>query len=155
MATLFPANSDADPQRDDAPTVPAALFSEDAPLPDISHALAGGALLSEPVRPAVPQGPSPEQRKQVALELIDTHHKRIADTIRNMWGYKECSAYINKLIMSGGDGMGNARIGFNQQAVEAMLVLVEIHDAQFGNSTEGSATGFADSSVRSGLDGAR
>jgi hypothetical protein len=154
MATNFSDRANADFEWEDAPTVPAALLPEENPLPDISHALAGG-LVEEPAQAVVPQGPSPEQRKQVALQVIDTHHKRIADTIRNMWGYKECSDYINKLIMSGGDGMGHARIGFNQQAVEAMLALVEIHDAQFGAPLNSGGSGFADSSVRSGLDGAR
>jgi hypothetical protein len=73
-----------------------------------------------------------EQRKNDALEMVELHHRRIANTIRTLWGYKECGVYINKLIMSGGDGMGHARVGFNQEAVEAMLVLSDIHDAEFG-----------------------
>jgi hypothetical protein len=64
--------------------------------------------------------------------MVELHHRRIANTIRTLWGYKECGVYINKLIMSGGDGMGHARVGFNQEAVEAMLVLSDIHDAEFG-----------------------
>ena len=71
-------------------------------------------------------------RKNAALETVELHHKRIANTIRTLWGYKECSVYINKLIMAGGDGMGHARVGFNQEAVEAMLVLSDLHDAEFG-----------------------
>ena len=73
-----------------------------------------------------------EQRKKIALDTVDLHHHRIANTIRTLWGYKECSVYINKLIMAGGDGMGHARVGFNQDAVEAMLALSDIHDAEFG-----------------------
>jgi hypothetical protein len=70
--------------------------------------------------------------KSAALETVERHHKRIANTIRTLWGYKECSVYINKLIMAGGDGMGHARVGFNQEAVEAMLLLSDLHDAEFG-----------------------
>ena len=70
--------------------------------------------------------------KNAALETVERHHKRIANTIRTLWGYKECSVYINKLIMAGGDGMGHARVGFNQEAVEAMLLLSDLHDAEFG-----------------------
>ena len=77
--------------------------------------------------PATPSDP-----KTAALETVELHHKRIANTIRTLWGYKECSVYINKLIMAGGDGMGHARVGFNQEAVEAMLVLSDLHDAEFG-----------------------
>jgi hypothetical protein len=72
------------------------------------------------------------QRKSNALEVVELHHHRIANTIRTLWGYKECSVYINKLIMAGGDGMGHARVGFNQDAVQAMLELSDLHDAEFG-----------------------
>jgi hypothetical protein len=72
------------------------------------------------------------QRRDAALLVVDRHHHRVANTIRTMWGYKECSVYINKLVMAGGDGMGQARVGFNQEAVEAMLALSDIHDAEFG-----------------------
>jgi len=73
-----------------------------------------------------------EQRKEAALAVVELHHKRIANTIRTLWGYKECSVYINKLIMAGGDGMGHARVGFNQEAVQAMLALSDLHDGEFG-----------------------
>jgi hypothetical protein len=85
--------------------------------------------------PTVPMGllqATPAERKNAALETVELHHKRIANTIRTLWGYKECSVYINRLIMAGGDGMGHARVGFNQEAVEAMLLLSDLHDAEFG-----------------------
>lgn len=83
-----------------------------------------------------------QQRRDIALQTVQQHHQRIANTIRTLWGYKECSVYINKLIMAGGDGMGHARVGFNQDAVEAMLALSDIHDAEFGApSTLGGALG--------------
>jgi hypothetical protein len=85
---------------------------------------------------------SPEQRKEKALEAVEIHHPRIAATIRSMWGYKECSVYINKLIMSGGDGMGNARIGFNPSAVDAMMLLTDLHDQQFGVLDIGPVSSF-------------
>ena len=83
---------------------------------------------------------TPEQRKNVAMTTLEQHHQRIANTIRTLWGYPECSTYINKLIMSGGDGMGNARVGFHQVAVEAMLELAELHDAEFGAPPSGAMT---------------
>jgi hypothetical protein len=70
--------------------------------------------------------------KDIALATVEQHHQRIANTIRTLWGYRECSVYINRLIMAGGDGMGHARVGFNQEAVAAMLALSDIHDAEFG-----------------------
>ena len=79
---------------------------------------------------------TPEQRKEDALCRVEMHHQRIAHTIRTLWGHKECSVYINRLIMNGGDGMGQARIGFNQSAAESMLVLADIHDKLYIADTD-------------------
>lgn len=98
---------------------------------------------------------SPDQRREDALVVVEMHHKRIANTIRTMWGYKECSMYIYKLIMNGGDGMGHARIGFNQDAAEAMMALAELHDELFGGEEGVGNLGFGDPTVRSGLDGSK
>lgn len=95
-----------------------------------------------------------EQQVDNALQVVEIHHQRIANTIRSLWGYKECSVYINQLIMSGGDGMGQARIGFNQKAVDAMMTLSDLHDQQFGSPDAGNSSSFAPT-VRAGLDGAR
>jgi hypothetical protein len=75
---------------------------------------------------------TPEQRKNDALEVVEKHHQRVANTIRTLWGDKECSTYISKLILDADDGMGHARAGFNQDAVVAMMDLATLHDAQFG-----------------------
>ena len=72
---------------------------------------------------------TPERKKREAMELLARDHKRIHDVIDMMWGQRECSAYIQKLLMSGGDGMGNSRIGFKVDAVAAMLVLSDLNDA--------------------------
>jgi hypothetical protein len=95
------------------------------------------------------------QRMAAALEVVELHHHRIATTLRSLWGYKECGAYINKLIMNGGDGMGKARVGFNQQAVDAMMVLADLHDTEFGAVETRSDTGFGDSSFQAGIHGHR
>lgn len=87
--------------------------------------------LEVPTQPLALEEKTLAQRKEDALAVVDLHHHRIANTIRNMWGYKECAMYLNKLIMDGGDGMGHARIGFNQEAVQAMLVLVDLHEKEF------------------------
>lgn len=91
-----------------------------------------------------------DQRREDALAVVELHHRRIANTIRTLWGYKECSVYIYKLILNGGDGMGMARIGFNQEAAEAMMDLAELHDAQFGTLEGDGAGGFLDPAVRAG-----
>lgn len=81
---------------------------------------------------------TPAQQAEEALAVIELHHARIAKTIRMMWGYKECSDYISKLLMTGYDDTGHARMGFHQEAVIAMMTLVEVHDQMFGfvRSTE-------------------
>jgi hypothetical protein len=108
------------------------------PMPPIAthQPAAGGDAMSAPTdEPTIPiplEQLTLEQRKEAALAVVELHHHRIANTIRTLWGYKECSVYINKLIMAGGDGMGHARVGFNQEAVQAMLALSDLHDAEFG-----------------------
>ena len=104
---------------------------------------------------------SPEQRLEAAMQIVDLHHHRVAKTIRTMWGAKECSDYISKLILSGVDGTGHSRIGFNQEAVDAMLVLGELHDAQFGTPPPHPGagfdpdSGFSDSAYRANWDSLR
>ena len=95
-------------------------------------------ISNAPTQPMGLEEMTPEQRKDVALGIVEAHHQRIANTIRTLWGYKECSVYINKLIMNGGDGMGHARIGFNQDAVQAMLDLADIHDTLYGAQIDSS-----------------
>ncbi|WP_146097344.1 hypothetical protein [Rhodoferax sp. TS-BS-61-7] len=111
--------------------------------------------LDLPTQPMGLEETSPAQRMKAALDIVELHHHRIANTIRTLWGYKECSVYINKLIMNGGDGMGNARIGFNQEAADAMMVLADLHDAEFGPADGGGGLGFADSSFHAGFNGHR
>ena len=116
------------PVRSAAPAAPLVARQD----PPASQAAAMELDFVLPTAPMALEEMTPEQRKQMALEIVDLHHPRIANTIRTLWGYKECGVYINKLIMSGGDGMGHARVGFHQDAVEAMLVLSDLHDAEFG-----------------------
>ncbi len=120
----------ADGPASSAPAIPAEAPSS-LPVIDLD-------IGNLPTQPLGLDEMTPEQRKDTALQIVESHHQRIANTIRTLWGYKECSLYINKLIMNGGDGMGHARIGFNQDAAEAMLVLADIHDGLYGASVEPS-----------------
>jgi len=79
-----------------------------------------------------PDERTPEEQKNAALAVVESHHPRIANTIRTLWGYKECSVHINRLLMAGGDGMGHARVGFNQEVVQALMDLAGLHDREFG-----------------------
>jgi hypothetical protein len=130
------------------------------PLPDLSEAFLPTAplpLLPEgsSEAPSVPRERTTGQRREDALMVVELHHHRIANTIRTLWGHQECSEYISKLILDGGDSKGNARMGFNQDAAAAMMVLSDLHDELFGEMKSRSGTGFGDFSVRTGYDGLR
>jgi hypothetical protein len=81
-------------------------------------------------------------RIEEALACVELHHQRVANTIRTIWGHKECVQYINKLVMGGNDDSGRSRIGFHQEAVNAMLELANLHEAQYGPVDNGPAVGF-------------
>ena len=107
-----------------------------------------------PTQPLALNEKSLEQRKNDALDKVELHHHRIANTIRSMWGYKECAMYIHKLIMDGDDGRGHGRAGFNQEAVVAMLALADIHDAMFGSHEVGGSS-LDPTQQRTGFEGSR
>ena len=94
-----------------------ALQSGDGDAPVSAHAYLRTEPLPlvdpDPVPPVSREERTMEQRKEDAMQVVELHHHRIANTIRTLWGNKECSVYISKLILSGSDDTGKARIGFN------------------------------------------
>ena len=137
------------------------MDSQFLPLPDKdTETLGAGARTTTDsydglTQPAPLEVEAPERQKTRALEVVETHHPRVAHTIRTLWGHKECSMYIYKLLINGGDGMTRARLGFRQDAADAMLLLAELHDSQFGAADDGASLGYFNPAVRAGLDGAR
>ncbi|MBK6592174.1 MAG: hypothetical protein IPG23_05225 [Burkholderiales bacterium] len=125
----------------------AGAFLHTVPLPIMEEGGLTHELTSQDLTPA--------QRRDIALQIVELHHHRIAKSIRSLWGYKECSDYISKLIMDGGDRQGHKRLGFNQDAAQAMMVLSDLHDAEVGMLGSDKELGFADPTVRTGLDGSR
>lgn len=126
------------------------------PLPDIGAQTPSDAgETDEPTRPMGLEDLTPQQRLNRALLVVETHHRRIANTIRTLWGYRECSLYINKLIMEGEDGKGHARAGFNQEAAAAMIQLTHLHDELFGVFTPRDSTAFGDLSMHTDWNGLR
>ena len=65
------------------------------------------------------------------LPIIARHHERIAKAITVFWGTRDCVEYIQKLVLSGGDGFGNARIGFKPEVVSALLSLISLHQMEY------------------------
>lgn len=62
-----------------------------------------------------------------AMAVVAKHHARIANAVQMFWGTRDCVEYIQKLVMSGGDGFGNARVGFKPEVVQALLSLMSLH----------------------------
>ena len=62
-----------------------------------------------------------------AVAIIRKHHERIARSIDIFWGTRDCVEYIQKLVMSGGDGLDKTRVGFKPKVVSALLSLVSMH----------------------------
>jgi hypothetical protein len=64
--------------------------------------------------------------------VISTHHERISKAIGVFWGHKDCAEYLQKLILNGGDGFGNARIGFRREVMAALINLLSLHEEEHG-----------------------
>jgi hypothetical protein len=127
-------------------------------LPTLDMAFANTAPMGLSETQAIAQSSEErtlQQRTEDALLTVELHHHRIANTIRTLWGYKECSDYISKLILGGGDGMGHARMGFNQDAANAMMLLADMHDAQFGAAEPKGGTGFSEAVIGTGWEALR
>ena len=65
-----------------------------------------------------------------AMAIVAKHHERIAKAIDVFWGSRDCVEYIQKLVMSGGDGFGKTRIGFKPEVVSALLSLISLHETK-------------------------
>ena len=63
------------------------------------------------------------------MSIISAHHPRIFKAINVFWGHKDCVEYLQKLILSGGDGFGNARIGFKREVLSALINLLALHES--------------------------
>lgn len=66
------------------------------------------------------------------MQVIRTHHERISKAISVFWGHKDCVEYLQKLILSGGDGLGHARIGFRSEVMTALINLSNLHEEEHG-----------------------
>ena len=62
------------------------------------------------------------------MAVIASHHERIATAFNTFWGHRDCTEYLQKLILSGGDGAGKARVGFKPVVLAALINLSELHE---------------------------
>lgn len=67
-----------------------------------------------------------------AMALLLQRHPRVVETIHRLWGDRECSVVMNRLIMAGGEVQGLVPDSFAPDTLQALATLVEVHDAAFG-----------------------
>lgn len=66
----------------------------------------------------------------MAMAVVDRHHVRIGNAIRLFWGTRDCVDYLQTLVLSGGDGLGNARVGFKPEVLSALMSLITLHKSE-------------------------
>ena len=72
------------------------------------------------------------------MQVIKTHHERISKAIGVFWGHKDCVEYLQKLILSGGDGFGQARTGFRSEVMTALINLNNLHEEEHPTQVPGT-----------------
>ena len=73
-------------------------------------------LILEEAKPRSSKPPvSDEEQIRLALELVRSHHVRIANTLSTVWGYRECGDYLQKLVFNGSDPADLKRVGFKPE----------------------------------------
>jgi hypothetical protein len=90
------------------------------------------AALEQLLEP-ITEAPQLLEPMDAALQIVELHHSRVAQTIRVLWGDRQCSEYINKVLLDGYDDHGQVRMGFHHEAVDAMLKLNTMHEQKFAS----------------------
>lgn len=97
-------------------------------FPEITPYIEPEEETPEPVRTTPLHELSKQQRIDRQIALIEQYHAHIAKGLKLMWGYKECVEYMEKLVLSGGDGVGKSRIGFRVEVLSALMDLTSLHE---------------------------
>lgn len=61
------------------------------------------------------------------MAVIAARHARIAQAIQKFWGHRDCVEYLRTLILQGGDGDRQNRVGFKPEVSAALINLVALH----------------------------
>ena len=94
-------------------------------FPELNH---GEDFL--PTRPMGQHELPRQARIDREMAVIRAHHERITKAIEIFWGHRDCVEYLQQLILNGGDGVGNTRIGFRHDVLAALISLTELHEVQ-------------------------
>ncbi len=65
------------------------------------------------------------------MAIINHYHGRIGKAIDVFWGHKDCVEYLQKLILSGGDGFDKTRVGFKPEVLAALINLSNLHEITY------------------------
>jgi hypothetical protein len=85
-------------------------------------------LIFEDAPPRASKPPlSDAEQIQLALEVVQSLHPRIANTLLTVWGYQECGDYLQKLVFNGSEPADLARAGFKPNIADALLLLSKMH----------------------------
>jgi DNA-binding transcriptional regulator PaaX len=81
-----------------------------------------------------PGGLSWEQRLRTSMQTIAHDSPRANNIIESLWGLNECSQFLQKMILDCSEVVEKERVGFNVGTVTAFMLLLELHEVQFGTS---------------------
>jgi len=78
--------------------------------------------------------PSWEQRFLTSMQILGRESPRIHNIVESLWGRTECSQYLQKMILDCCDVAVETRVGFKVETVAAFMLLLELHEVQFGTA---------------------
>ncbi|MCF8160242.1 MAG: hypothetical protein K9J76_06040 [Polaromonas sp.] len=95
------------------------MTNDDMAFPPLSFEEESPRVMKPPLRE--------EDVIEQAFETIRSRHPRIAGTLKTIWGYQECSDYLQKLVFNGSDPTDLKRAGFDPEVADALLQLSRMH----------------------------
>lgn len=78
--------------------------------------------------------PSWEQRFLTSMQILGRESPRIHNIVESLWGRPECDQYLQKMILDCNDVVEDERVGFKVGTVAAFMLLLELHEVQFGTA---------------------
>ena len=105
-----------------------------------SHKIANGPIRIAKQHQVIPESsepqniPSWEQRFLTSMQILGRESPRIHNIVESLWGRTECSQYLQKMILDCCDVAVETRVGFKVETVAAFMLLLELHEVQFGTA---------------------
>lgn len=72
-----------------------------------------------------------QARVDMEMAMVAQYHVRIALAIETFWGHRDCTDYLQTLVLSGYKE-GEKRMGFKPDVLSALMTLAELHKQAFG-----------------------